>query len=458
MSGDFLTEKNEAMLQRVLYSDICRRTGGDLNEKQASRLMKTVKHYMGEVYKVHGPSGASVPVLNKEVLTITLNDYMSYMNRSNRGTMADLEQGPPLPMTREQQSSEKLMIANTPAREYLDVSTAFSQLQDARQQTKAKPPSVPDFRMSLENEAPISLDYFEKIKQEREQEAKRQAEQIDSLMKRSNNTNIVQAGDSFLRDKRKADEEAEQLFAERERKRLEQRIQQEQTNSSIFSKGEQVLSTLPEPPDMKALFMGNTQVLNRSSGNPTLAQPTSERLISSRQETLIVREPESVTYKETELNLFVYSADRDWTSINTSESRYNFTVNFDTANFSSGLRVSPTSTFKFKNITRIELVKAIMPGEGLDMLVTKSSTTAYDSSLNMNLLSFPYVQVRIPELDTNTYGTNSTVNSSFGVLQYDANWIYDTSNTTARGYLAMIPKFLKSQKVYTPTQIGRAHV
>jgi hypothetical protein len=71
----------------------------------------------------------------------------------------------------------------------------------------------------------------------------------------------------------------------------------------------------------------------------------------------------------------------------------------------------------------------------------------------MNILSFPYIQVRIPELDTNTYGTNLGLNASFGVLQYDANWVYDTSNDMARGYFAMIPKFLKCQKVYSPTPL-----
>ena len=55
----FFGEKNETKLQRVLYTDICRRIGGDLNEKQASRLMNTVKHYMGEVYRVQG-NGRSV--------------------------------------------------------------------------------------------------------------------------------------------------------------------------------------------------------------------------------------------------------------------------------------------------------------------------------------------------------------------------------------------------------------
>jgi hypothetical protein len=62
--------------------------------------------------------------------------------------------------------------------------------------------------------------------------------------------------------------------------------------------------------------------------------------------------------------------------------------------------------------------------------------------------------VRIPELDNNVYGTNQGLNAAFGVLQYDANWIYDTSNSVARGFFAMIPKFLKCQKEYKPTPLA----
>jgi hypothetical protein len=72
----------------------------------------------------------------------------------------------------------------------------------------------------------------------------------------------------------------------------------------------------------------------------------------------------------------------------------------------------------------------------------------------MNVLSYPYIQVRIPELDNNVYGTNSGINAAFGVLQYDANWISDTGITNQRGFLAMIPKFLKCQKVYSPTPLA----
>jgi hypothetical protein len=98
MSGKepFFSEKNEAMLQRVLYNDICRRTGNDLTEKQATRLINTVKHYMGEVQRVQG--NKPVPVLNQEVLRIVLPDYLMYIERQQvsdgRSVVSDIEAGP----------------------------------------------------------------------------------------------------------------------------------------------------------------------------------------------------------------------------------------------------------------------------------------------------------------------------------------------------------------------------
>jgi hypothetical protein len=201
---------------------------------------------------------------------------------------------------------------------------------------------------------------------------------------------------------------------------------------------------------MRALILGDKTNLDRrmneSAGNPTLVRDSR----TTSQQMLIVHEPDTMAYKETELNLFVYSGDRDWISPSSgTETRYNFTVNFDPSNLPTGLRLNPTSTVKFRNIVRVEFIKAIMPGEGLDMIVSKGSSSTYDSSVNVNILSFPYIQVRIPELDTNNYGTNQGLNSAFSILQYDGNWISDTSIATQRGYLAMIPKFMKCQKAYT---------
>lgn len=462
----FFSEKNEATLQRALYSDVCRRIGGDLTEKQATRLVKTVRHYMSEVYEKS--PGQKLPELNKKVLTVTLPDYLQYIQRSvrtgGRSAVQDIEAGagdarPTAPT----QSIED--ITPPQARIGMDVANAFAALQAQRQEGRARPPPIQDFRMSLEDEPPVNLNVFERIKEEREQEARR----VNEYQMQRNATGqegqmaLANAGDAFQQDRRRVELEAEQILADRERARLEARA----------AAGSQLV--MQPPPDMRSVFMGERQTLERSlnqslplqqqqqpyvppnssAGNPTVAQGVTQRETSAQQ-IIITREPDMMTYKETELNLFVYSADRDWVT-NSQETRYNFTVNFDPANLPTGLRLNPTSTVKFKNITRIELIKAIMPGESVDSLVTRTfngSAFTYSSPYNINILSFPYVQLRIPELDNNVYGTNQALNAAFGVLQYDANWIYDTSNSSQRGFFAMIPKFLKCQKVYTPTPLS----
>ena len=477
----FFSPKNEAMLQRVLYTDICRRVGGDLNEKQANRLMKTVKHYMGEIYRVNGVE-QNVQGMNTEVLQIVLPDYMMYMERSaatsERSVVADIERGP-----RERPVEVAGAIEDDRGgRSQMDVGAAFTQLQSARQNAnKTKMPEMQDFRLSLKDDGPVPMDVFEKIKQDREAEAQRVALAVNaakanavtnnqianaSAPKTGSQQRFAEATDTFARSRRRAEEESEQAFAELERAQL-------QARAAAAAESQQ---TLPMPPDMRGLFLGDRQSLDRrlnrpfdasasasananeSAGNPTLALGDAMReSMGGSQQMIITREPSTMAYKETELNLFVYSGDRDWVS-NSSETRYNFSVNFDPGNMPVGLRLSPTTTVKFRNIVRIELVKATMPGESLDYsLVTRgnaSGVATYSNAYNINVLSFPYVQLNIPELDNNIYGTNLSLNASFGVLQYDANWIYDTNNAVARGYFAMIPKFLKCQKVYQPTPLA----
>jgi len=358
-------------------------------------------------------------------------------------------------------------IEDSARNQTFDLGNAFTKLQAARQETKSRPPAQ-DFRLSLKDEGTVSMDLFERIKQDREaevaraeeallQQQQKQQQQQRTLQQgqqqgqqlalqgqgqRQTQQTYADATDMFSRSSKRAAEEAEAAFAERERKALEARA----SSSQIF--------TNAPPPDMRALFMGDKQgidrTLNRAGGNPTLV-PDSRTTTGSQ--ILIVPERDTMAYKEVELNLFVYSGDRDWVT-NSTETRYNFSVNFDPAYIPATLRIAPSSTMKFRNITRIELVKAIVPGEGLDVMVSKSGASAYDSSVNMNVLSYPYIQVRIPELDNNVYGTNLGINAAFGVLQYDANWISDTGISTQRGFLAMIPKFLKCQKVYSPTPLS----
>jgi hypothetical protein len=482
----FLNEDNATMLQRVLYKDIIRRYGGDLNEKQASRLIKTVTYWRGEVYRVQG--NKPVDFLNKEVFRLVLNDYMSYLERaersSSRSVVSDIEEGPGT-----ETHVEQVEVIQDVTR--MDVGSAFSALQAQRQEARQAKPVTKDFRLELQDEGTVSLDLFEKIKQEREAEvqraeqlaAARAAEQssteivtVRSSQSTSGQLSFASASDMFSSGNKRAQEEAENLFAERERQRLVARASSTETNT-----------TLPMPPDMRAILLGNNQDINRSNPYETSSRKEPDTLANLPQ-AIITRQPDVVSYKENEINLFISSADRDWATVGaaTQDSRYNFTILFDPASLpatrrgapaafssqrlptpgglsntiidnldpSANIYPTPTIANRFRNITRIEFVKAILPGEGLEVLLTKTALAAYSSSLNMNVLSFPYIQVRIPELDTSNYGTNQSINSSFALLQYDANWVNDTNNSSQRGYFAMIPKFLKSQKVYTPTPLA----
>jgi hypothetical protein len=365
--------------------------------------------------------------------------YLDRKQRDDRSVVSDIEVGPGV-------DSAEGETVQPEDRRIQDIGTAFSKLQTARQENRSKPP-VQDFRLSLDEPA-LSMEVFERMKSEREAEAARTVEKQMSLSQsqlvvktrqaeggQGGQAAFAETLDVFAKSSRRAAEADETAFADAERRRLESRA----NASNVF--------TTAPPPDMRALILGDRTNLDRrvneSAGNPSLVRDSR----TTSQQMLITREPDSIAYKESELNLFVYSGDRDWIS-NSTETRYNFSVNFDPSNLPVGLRLSPTATVKFRNIVRIELIKAIMPGEGLDMIVSKSGDAAYDSSINVNILSFPYIQVRIPELETNNYGTNQGLNSAFGVLQYDGNWISDTSIATQRGYLAMIPKFMKCQKVY----------
>jgi len=404
MSTGFLHADNKAVLQRVLYKDICRRYGGDLNEKQAARLIKTVDYYATEVHRVHG--NKNIQFLNTEVLGAVLPDYMAYLERNERSVtrsvVSDIEEGP--------------AVQEEPRRQIQDIDNAFSALQTQRQEVKARP-TMQDFHISLSEEPPLSMELFERMKKEREAVVEANP--------------FVQASDSFLQGNKKAQEDTEFLLAEQERKKLEKRAN----------------ITLPVPPDMRAIYEQSSQKGNSAAGNPTIVERST---LANLPQAILTREPEVMAYRETETNLFLYSGDRDWIS-NTTETRYNFTTIFDPAGLPGATPYyqTPTVPTRFRNIVRIEFIKAILPGEGLDPLITKTGSTAYSANANMNALSFPYIQVRIPELETNSYGTNQGITTSFALIQYDANWINDSSLGAQRGYLAMIPKFMKCQKAYT---------
>lgn len=425
----FLSQQNESMIDRLVYQDFQRRLGSDLSEKQKTRLVKTVRHYMTQVAETIPEE--PIQVKNKEVLSAVVPDFISYLNRSQ---------------SVEPQREE-------PSRQ--DVSSRFSQLQNERNHGKAAPPPPPDFRVSMDNDGPSSISIYEQVKKQREEEAIKS----EALIQRT-----VKAETTF-QDARTQSSQVDQMYL----------TTREQSRSAYQQESAAEMASRFVSPDPRRMFMkdildgnlmnqsqGQSQgtsleliesAANIGTGNPTIAVPNRTNI---KPQDILIRQEDVLSYKENEFNLHIYSADRNWFT-NTTQNRYNFTVNFDPANNSSGFAFAPTAAIKFKNITRIELVKTILPIEGVDIIQTRSvvgAAVTYGTSLNTNILSFPYLNIRVPELDNNNYGTDYNLQQAFGVVQYDANWVSDNNTASKGGYLAMIPKFLKCQKVYQPTPLA----
>ena len=422
------SEKNYNTLQTVLIQDFQERTGAPLNDTQIQRLSKTLNHYMDQVYEKQGDK--PIQVLNKEVLGTCAKDFSQYLQRKE--------------ITKHSNVVKTVMDETL----FQETSQRFERVTQERNEVKALPPGIPDFRISLSEDGPPAAEMFERAKKQRELEALRAAQSTDLAKADAGLQGRIHADSSFrtLQDSHNRSTELA----------LVQRTAQGAVQRPIM---DQTLVVLPDRRELLSGSIGSFDTMNNhASGNPTTVTPA----FSSIDQTVlpqnnIIREGKIVSYREIENNLFIYSADRDWLR-NNKENRYSFTVNFDPAANGQGFGPNLASQQKFKNIVRIELVKAIMPGESLNVTVYRENTEnqVTDTGYQDNILNLPYVTLRVAELENNNYGTDNFLDRSFGVLQYDAQWVSDQArqHPNSRGFLAMIPKFLKCQKEYYPTPLS----
>jgi hypothetical protein len=417
---DFMNDDNESMLNRIMVKDFQRRIGGNLNGTQRDRLERTVRYYMKQV--VNNNPKKAIKGLNTDVLTAVVPDYLSYLRRN-----ADTPE-----------NQDDSLVEDTNSR--------FDRIQSERQVAKPPSPPEPSFRLALD-EPPAVVD-FERIRRQREEETARLSDSSALLQGAAeNNLDFVSADDEFRRGAQRATEKQARLLEDRQQQR--QLTRGENTQLEIRPDRRDIFAAqqLQAQQQMQAQQMGYAQ-------SATLALPGGVRDRPALPQDILKPQDSIVAYKEVEYNLFLNSADRDWAN-NTKENRYNFHVNFNPANNRPGenLGLSPAANIKFKNISRIELVKVYLPIEGADILLTKDVSNSFITDTNMNVLGFPYVHVRIPELDNNGFGTNNNLDNAFGVVSYDATWTAD-SGTKGKGFTRLIPKFLKAQKEYTPTPLA----
>jgi hypothetical protein len=433
----FFSDKNYNTLQTVLVQDFQDRNNIQLNDQQIDRLGKTLNHYMTQVYQIQGDK--PIQSLNKEVLSASAKDFSQYLQRKE--------------LTKNTSPIKTVMDESL----FQETSQRFEKLTQERNEVKALPPSMPDFRIEFKEDGPPAAELFERAKKQREFEALRSAQQNAELIKAEAGLQSRIAADSMFRNSQDAQNRNTEIVLAQRRDAMAQKPQISQDLSLAIMPDRRDLliapigsfDTMTQSPNPRELGQANS---NPTIVNPQLATPAKNDL----PQNYVQREDKVVSYREIENNLFIYSADRDWLR-NNKENRYSFTVNFDPAANGQSFNPNLSAQQKFKNIVRIELVKCIMAGESLDVTIDKYqntnvvSTTSYQD----NILNFPYVTVRVAELENNNYGTDNYLDRSFGVLQYDAQWVSDdTQKSCTRGYLAMIPKFLKCQKEFYPTPLS----
>lgn len=431
--GAFFSQKNTTTLETALITDFQKRIQSPLNEQQRGRLSRSLDHYLKEVYDKEGEK--PLPFLNKQVLGACARDFTLYLQRDD--------------VTKGKNAVKQVMDDGL----YKDTSQRFERITQERNESHITPPSIPDFRISLKEDGPPAAELFEKAKKNREMDVLRSDQQLADMKRADAGVQQRAQADAMFRTHQTNQNQSNELA-----------LVERQTYPMTVSGTQQPLAVLP---DRRELLRGpigsfdsmtqNPRDLGQANGNPTIIYPSiSDPEKNVLPQNVVVREESLVNYREVENNLFIYSADRDWLR-NNKENRYQFTVSFDPAVNGQSFGPNLATQQKFRNIVRIEFVKAILPGETLGVTVHRTKTAQIpDTAYQDNILNLPYVTMRVAELENNNFGTDNFLDRSFGVLQYDAQWISDHNrqSTSSRGYLAMIPKFLKCQKEYYPNPLS----
>ena len=214
------------------------------------------------------------------------------------------------------------------------------------------------------------------------------------------------------------------------------------------------------------LYRKNEEIENRmlhSMTNNNISQ-TNNQLENSISDSLNKISKDYITnnqpiYLEKEHFISVNSIDRDWTT--TSETRYNFKVNFD-----ADSRYGATISTAYKNVISVELINVYIPQDPI--------IVPFDNRLYLDALHYPYLLLEIDELDGVFRGSNTALENSFSQLIFDKehssqvlsdDYIADADNgvntNTAlavgktkfqkqyvRGYYRFIPSFFEKKQYY----------
>lgn len=396
----FLNGPNYQKIVGFLRDKYSRAVGGKLPEKADERIKKVVQHYMEEVNRIQ--VGKPVATLTQDVLKESTRSMDDWIKKQATGLPSAITTVGAFPKVEDDYS-----------RLFADTGTNYERLMSERAPPPVATPAVPDFRTAVD---------------------------------------MIESSDDPV------------LLMQRMQKQREEQMRAMGIQPAVAPPVTSGPASVPSIPASTPRLEIHEEIA------PSASRPTPPQaelpppLLAPRPQDYIIPQEDVVKYQETEYNIFITSADRDWLR-NTSENRYNFSVNFNTGSKRVGYPFSPAVQNRFRNISRIEFVKAIVPIESLTSLVKVLSGPVYDTTRVVNVFSLPFAAVRIAELNNNYFSTNPEEDNTFAIVQYDTTWSSDLTSPavqgttpaavlTKSGYTGLIPKFLKCQKVYSPTPLG----
>ena len=219
--------------------------------------------------------------------------------------------------------------------------------------------------------------------------------------------------------------------------------------------------TIVDPNDLSNLGNELTQrfidKIETKIVNDNNAQPTNDMSLAEMQQALIkLQRDTQPKYIEKVHYININSVDRDWEK--NAESRFQFQVKFNQSNTFTGAGISQL----YRNVISVELVSAILPMD--------ANILPFDTRIYNGLMKYPYLLLRIDELDSVFRGTNNWVDRAFSTLLFDKVFFsnvlstdYISGGTTSivnstpkqsfaseylRGFMKYNPAYFEKKKFY----------
>jgi len=195
--------------------------------------------------------------------------------------------------------------------------------------------------------------------------------------------------------------------------------------------------------------------------NSNLAQPNADipiDLAKMQADLIKLQRDSQPKYIEKVHYINVNSLDRLWE--NSAESRFSFKVQFNQGSGFDGAAISQL----YRNIVSVELVSAILPMD--------TTINTFDTRIYGGIMKFPYLLLRIDELDSVFRGTNTWADRAFSTLLFDkvfytntlsSDYISGTSTSNSvvnstpktsfypeylRGFMKFNPAYFEKKKFY----------